>query len=122
MNDKATALANLYNIGAQLQSPGVQTFDYEEAWLSEPARTAMNMYESNQYINLKYNDLIKMLNAFLAKLSQNKRKIFLERYWYLYSIKEISSNNKISESNTKAILMRIRNQLKDYLKEGALYE
>jgi len=71
---------------------------------------------------LKYNDLIKMLNAFLAKLSQNKRKIFLERYWYLYSIKEISSNNKISESNTKAILMRIRNQLKDYLKEGGLYE
>lgn len=44
-NDKNTALANLYTIGAQLQTPGVQTFTYEEAWLSEPARNAMNMYE-----------------------------------------------------------------------------
>ena len=69
-----------------------------------------------------YNELVNVLNTFLSELSENKRKIFLERYWYLYSIKEISSNNKISESNTKAILMRIRNQLKDYLKEGGLYE
>lgn len=69
-----------------------------------------------------YNELVKALNNFLSELSQDKRKIFLERYWYLYSIKEISSNNKISESNTKTILLRIRKELKDYLKEGGLYE
>ena len=69
-----------------------------------------------------YNELVNMLNVFLSELSQDKRKIFLERYWYLYSIKEISSNNKISESNVKTILLRIRSQLKDYLKEGGLYE
>ncbi|MCM1130434.1 MAG: hypothetical protein NC310_00875 [Roseburia sp.] len=67
LNDKATALANLYNIGAQLQSPGVQTFAYEEAWLSEPAKKAMNLYESNNYLNLNYNKLIypniKLTNA-----------------------------------------------------------
>ena len=61
-------------------------------------------------------------NNFLSKLSQGKRKIFLERYWYLYSIKEISSKNKITESNTKTILLRLRNQLRNYLKEGGLYE
>lgn len=71
---------------------------------------------------LNYNELVNMLNTFLSELSQNKRKIFLERYWYLYSIKEISSNNKISESNVKIILLRLRNQLKNYLKEGGLYE
>ena len=69
-----------------------------------------------------YNELVNMLYVFLSELSQDKRKIFLERYWYLYSIKEISSNNKISESNVKTILLRIRSQLKDYLKEGGLYE
>lgn len=62
-----------------------------------------------------------VLNIFLSELSQDKRKIFLERYWYLYSIKEISSNNRISESNVKTILLRIRSQLKNYLKEGGLY-
>lgn len=57
-NDKNTALANLYTIGAQLQTPGVQTFTYEEAWLSEPARNAMKMYEEKGYLNLSYNELI----------------------------------------------------------------
>ena len=71
---------------------------------------------------LNYNELVNMLNVFLSRLSQEKRKIFLERYWYLYSIKEISSNNGISESNTKIILSRIRKQLQSYLKEGGLYE
>lgn len=65
-----------------------------------------------------YNELVNMINVFLSKLSKDKRKIFLERYWYLYSIKEISSNNRISESNAKTILLRIRSQLKDHLKEG----
>ena len=71
---------------------------------------------------VSYNELIKALNTFLSKLSQDKRKIFVERYWYLYSIKEIASKNKMTESNIKITLLRIRNQLKDYLKEGGLYE
>ena len=71
---------------------------------------------------LDYNELVNALNNFLSKLSQGKRKIFLERYRYLYSIKEISSKNKITESNTKTILLRLRNQLRNYLKEGGLYE
>lgn len=71
---------------------------------------------------LDYNELVKALNIFLSKLSQDKRRIFLERYWYLYSIKDISSKNQISESNAKTILLRLRNELKNYLKEGGLYE
>lgn len=56
LNDKNTALANLYTIGAQMQTPGVQTFEYEEAWLSEDAKTAMSKCEP--YLNQHYNDLI----------------------------------------------------------------
>lgn len=64
INDKNTALANLYNIGAQLQSPGCQTFTYEEAWLSEPAKAAMSLYQDSKnadnspYLNVDYNKLI----------------------------------------------------------------
>ncbi len=71
---------------------------------------------------LNYSELVNTLNVFLSELSKDKRKIFLERYWYFYSIKEISYKNNISESNTKIILLRLRNQLKNYLKEGGLYE
>lgn len=71
---------------------------------------------------LDYNELVKTLNSFLSDLAKDKRKIFLERYWYLYSIREISYKNKTTESNIKIILLRIRNQLKDYLKEGGWYE
>ncbi len=56
INESGTALQNLYNIGAQMQTPGVQTFAYEEAWLSSSASQAMNKYEV--YLNAGYNDLI----------------------------------------------------------------
>ena len=31
-----------------------------------------------------YNELVNILNLFLSELEYNKRKIFIERYWYLY--------------------------------------
>ena len=54
---------------------------------------------------------------FLETLSKDKRKIFIERYWYLNPIKVISKNNKLTESNVKTTLSRIRNQLKKFLDE-----
>ena len=69
-----------------------------------------------------YNELVNILNLFLSELEYNKRKIFIERYWYLYSIKDISVINKLSENNVKIILLRLRNKLKNYLKEGDFYE
>lgn len=52
LNDQNTALANLYNNGAQMQTPGVQTFEYEKAWLSDEAYNAMEMYKP--YLNTVY--------------------------------------------------------------------
>lgn len=72
--------------------------------------------------DIKYKELVQHINEFLRLLPKEKRKIFLERYWYMYSIKEISSKNNISESNVTTILQRIRKQLKSSLKEGDLYE
>ncbi len=66
---------------------------------------------------IEYEELIKNINVFLETLSKDKRKIFIERYWYLNSIKVISKNNKLTESNTKTTLSRIRNQLKKFLDE-----
>lgn len=72
---------------------------------------------SNIEQKISYDELTKNINAFLEGLEKEKRKIFLERYWYFESIKEIARKNGISENNVKVILLRTRNKLKDYLKE-----
>lgn len=65
----------------------------------------------------EYNELVKHLNDFLKNLTIEKRKIFLDRYWYISSIKDIASKNKMKENNVKVTLYRIRNELKEYLNE-----
>ena len=59
------------------------------------------------------------LNAFLGSLDDEKRNIFLRRYWYLDSIDEICRRFSISESKVKTTLHRCRNKLRQQLiKEG----
>ena len=63
--------------------------------------------------------LVDMLNRFLASLSAEHRKIFMRRYWYVSSVKEIADDYGITESKVKMSLLRSRNQLKAVLeKEG----
>ena len=58
-------------------------------------------------------------NAFLKTLNQEKRNIFVRRYWYMDSIAAISDRYGMTQSKVKSILFRIRNQLRSYLeKEG----
>lgn len=63
--------------------------------------------------------LVDCFNHFLAALPTETRKIFMRRYWYFSSIKEIAADFSIGESNVKMILLRARKELKQVLeKEG----
>lgn len=63
--------------------------------------------------------LIDALDRFLDALKSEQRKIFLRRYWYISSIREIASDLGISESKVKTTLLRTRTALKEHLeKEG----
>ena len=63
--------------------------------------------------------LAEALNHFLASLSGEARKIFMRRYWYLSSVKEIAADFGMGESKVKMSLLRSRNQLRILLeKEG----
>ena len=57
------------------------------------------------------------INTFLGTLNEQTRKIFVRRYWYMSSIKEIADDYGISESGAKMTLMRTREKLRDYLRE-----
>lgn len=59
------------------------------------------------------------INGFLRGLEKEKRKIFVRRYWYMSSIRDIAIDMKISEGNVKTTLCRLRAELKSFLeKEG----
>ncbi|MDE7297814.1 MAG: RNA polymerase sigma factor [Lachnospiraceae bacterium] len=61
----------------------------------------------------------KAINSFLGTLAEEKRNVFLRRYWYFDSVADISRRYSLSQSKVKTMLFRIRNQLREYLeKEG----
>lgn len=65
------------------------------------------------------NDMVltESLERFLYALPRLKRNIFIRRYWYLSSIKEIAQAYGMSESKTTSMLHRLRLQLKTHLRE-----
>jgi len=62
-------------------------------------------------------ELAALLNSFLAALTPQNRIIFVRRYWYLYSIKEISAQLGVSESKVKTSLFRTRSALRTLLEK-----
>lgn len=61
------------------------------------------------------------INQFLYAQTEEKRNIFIRRYWYLYSIRDIAAAYDMSESKITSMLFRMRNELKKHLeKEGII--
>ena len=60
------------------------------------------------------------LNRFLASLPEQERMIFVSRYWYLRSIREISQATGQSESSIKTRLFRTRSKLRTFLEKEEL--
>ena len=74
---------------------------------------------SNDHKMVEELALKKALNEFLGSLDPKKRLIFMQRYWYLSSLKDISKNTGMSENNIKITLMRLRSKFRKHLeKEG----
>ena len=63
--------------------------------------------------------LSALIEAFLDTLPADEKNIFVGRYFYMDSIREIAHVTRFSESKIKSCLYRIRKELKTYLeKEG----
>lgn len=59
------------------------------------------------------------INKFLYGLEKEKRIVFVRRYWYMSSIRNIALDMNMSEGNVKTTLCRLRAELKSFLeKEG----
>lgn len=62
-------------------------------------------------------ELAETINAFLRKLPKQKCDIFVCRYWYCDSIKDIASQFGLTEDNVSVSLNRIRKKLKLHLEK-----
>ena len=72
-------------------------------------------------VTMEQQELAQRISTFLKTLPVNKRNLFVRRYWYGESIKELATAFGYRESKVKSILFRLRNQLgKELKKEGYL--
>ncbi len=65
--------------------------------------------------------LTESIDRFVGALPAEQRKIFVQRYWYLCSIREIANNCGVSANKVKVTLFRTRQALREVLqKEGVV--
>lgn len=63
--------------------------------------------------------LAEVVSTYLRSLTQEKRDVFVWRYYFCDPIKDICSRSGQSESKIKSMLFRMRGELREYLeKEG----
>lgn len=67
---------------------------------------------------LRYKELIKEINVFLEEKKEEQRRIFLARYYFAASVREIAERYAMSESKVKSVLFRLRKDLKEQLERG----
>ena len=64
-------------------------------------------------------ELSECINVFLSELEPRARKVFVLKYWYFASVKEIMEECDMSKSAVESMLFRVRKRLKERLeKEG----
>lgn len=104
------AINRLKKNTADKRGNGEITAVYEE--LSELISGEANV--EHQY---EQSEIMREINAFLGSLPEQKRNIFVLRYWYCESVKAISEMLGISENNVSVTLSRVRDKLRTHLRK-----
>lgn len=62
----------------------------------------------------------EVMDQFMAELKPQNRRIFVRRYWYCSSVREIAVAMGLSESNVEKSLYRVRGQLRKALEKAGV--
>jgi RNA polymerase sigma-70 factor (ECF subfamily) len=62
-------------------------------------------------------ELVAVINDFLGTLSEDKRNIFVRRYWFTESVMKIANDYNMASGAVAMILKRLRSKLHNYLIE-----
>lgn len=71
--------------------------------------------------HLEQEVLTDAIARFLREQPEQKRVIFLQRYFYLSQVKEIAQSLGIKEGTVKSVLSRMRKELRVWLAKEAIY-
>lgn len=97
---------------AQKRGKGVVELSLDELSECIPGRTYVEE-------SVDFQDLVASINNFLSLLPTDERRIFVQRYWYAMSIKEICEQFSYSKAKVESMLHRIRIKLRKHLvREG----
>lgn len=88
---------------------------YYEVALSELEECIL--VTSKEAYRCKEEELTHLLESFLDSLDRKSRIMFVKRYWYAESVKEIAVEFGITENHVAVKLLRIRNNMKTYLEK-----
>lgn len=72
--------------------------------------------------NYIHKELTELLQSFLSGLPDTERDVFLCRYWYMDSIRDIAGDFGFTQGKVKTMLMRTRNKLRIYLERKGGYD
>lgn len=67
-------------------------------------------------------EISNRINIFLGQLREKDRVMFVLRYWFYYSVDEISETMRVSKNYVTVHLYRTREKLRDYLKTEGFYD
>lgn len=74
--------------------------------------------ESNPESDVEAQYLSDLIDGFLGTCTREQRSVFVRRYWYFETIPVICKRYGFSQSKVKMMLLRMREQLKEYLIKG----
>ena len=94
-----------------LVSLSTLAFEHEE-WVY-PSISGINEIEAKE--------LARIIESFLDTLTTENRVIFMRRYWFSDSYKDIAEVVGLSEKNVSVRLTRIREKMKQYLIEREVF-
>ena len=83
----------------------------------DEVKTISKNEEQNVENQIELRELKWIIAKFIEKLPKEKRILFLRRYWFLQSVSEMARDYEITPKNMSVKLLRIRKELKEYLKE-----
>lgn len=66
------------------------------------------------------NELSRLIDEYLDTLDKTNRMVFVRRYWYMDSFKDISSMSGLSEGAVRTRLSRLRSGLKEFLESRGM--
>jgi len=69
---------------------------------------------------LDHNFTAQIISSWLLTKEEEKKALFVKRYWHVRSIKELADDYGLSESKVKSALFRMRKELKNHLQEEGI--